>query len=100
MTERILMDVFSGEITHEVGEARIACFTACTTAIFCNVCGKVLDAKKTTVMTVHAPNHGRGAAALCPECAKRHLDAVDNWVSGKDGVTVEFETWTGKEVFA
>ena len=63
---------------HETGMRRTTCKLAASHRMFCG-CGAVLDQKKVhAVEIVHADGKEQTVAALCPDCFRKNLPAIEN----------------------
>ena len=63
---------------HDKAMRRITCKTYASTAMFCG-CGNVHDQRKIHVIEiVHADGKEQTIAALCPDCWKKNLAAIEN----------------------
>lgn len=63
---------------HDKALRRVTCKTAAMTAIFCG-CGNVHDEKKVHVVEiVHNDGTEQTVSALCPDCFRKNLTAIEN----------------------
>ena len=63
---------------HETGMRRTTCKLAASRAMFCG-CGNVHDQKKIHVVEiVHNDKREETIAALCPDCFRKNLPAIEN----------------------
>jgi len=97
-TEDTIADVMLGKISHDLGEARIACTAAASQVWFCQICANILDEKRTALITTIATDPPkRNAIAICLDCLESTIHSKLKNTVTKYNCRITIETWAGTE---
>lgn len=92
-TDKIIADVLMNGADPDVASRRITCNMVASRAMFCNMCGNVLDEKTVVAITVNTSKR-RAMFGYCDKCWKETKDTVLS-VADQTKTPMRVENWNG-----